>query len=796
MKIIRKITKGLLLTTVAIFVFSINLSYSPNKTSSFEFRVSSFSGIEHQTELTSGYAVSQKLSDYFVIKVHAQTISCTTDADCTPPNVCSSNTCKNPGPVVVTATKEAPLLSDTIKSIAQKSQIIFKIFHPAIYFFTKHIGNFMNPDLVYGGKMGEMLKGIWIVSRNIVNIIFVLFLLYYAVMYIFNFGGESKTDVVKILPWFALTLIAVNFSWMASKLIVDAANVATNIAFAIPSGVKGVVTTPTDTKCKISADGTKLDNYNCSPSAIYIPFDSIREMNFSTADCTNGVNVGVADETGKINYSFAEVVDGFKEAYPSGADPKKSSPFYQTTVYCWGDMDIGKFNSTNAAFQLTYSMARVQNLPKAQTGDSISKLAIGTIFALFIEIVYLLAFAALMIALIFRVAMLWILVAFSPFIVLLMFMEHYGLGKGAEKVKTYLSMDAFIKWAFAPAKVAVVWAIGFIMITAGQTATTDIFNKYDISSSVSGKVFNVNSFFMGMNSLSEMIWLLMTIMIIWMGTFAVLSDLEGAKLITDQINTTGKRFFTAVASTPKIAPIIPTIDPVTNKLNWKDRRRLSDYDPATMWIEKFGAKYTEDRIPPQQLYNAQAKFKDPTLDVATLVRAKDKPGDAFAEYSRITGLNAEQIKKTLKEEGVRKMLELNPKLDKQTIEDLTKNIMKGASGGYPGTVPTPAAAKPAPTDAAALEKAFRNVIQTEKVKAEITGLDTDKLIAKAVKLKQDKPSMSDENAVLEAAKALKEEAKEAAKKAAIAGRPGAAPAPPPAAPRPAPGRPAAPSPGP
>ena len=74
-------------------------------------------------------------------------------------------------------------------------------------------------------------------------------------------------------------------------------------------------------------------------------------------------------------------------------------------------------------------MARVQNLTRANTSECLSRSwPLAPCSRCLIQIVYLTAFASLYIALIIRVAFLWILMAFSPFIVLLMFTKDIGVG--------------------------------------------------------------------------------------------------------------------------------------------------------------------------------------------------------------------------------------------------------------------------------------------------------------------------------------------------------------------------------
>lgn len=578
--------------------------------------------------------------------------------------------------------KEAPTTDETIKKIASRTNLIYKLFHPLIFFFTKHISNFLGTDLVYGGKMGEMLHAIWVVSRNIVNIVFVIILLFLAVRHIF--GSDENSDIKKILPTFALMLIAVNFTWLGGKLIVDAANVATNVVFSIPSGVKGVVDLTKDAKCEILDGGTKT-NFYCTPSAIYSGTSATKEINLTTEQC----NKLPENDTYKDIYA-TNVKDGYSETYPEGSDKNgdlvdKESPFYNTRTFCWDNLDIGKFDSSNAAYQLTYSMARLSNLPKAQNTTSIVDLGIGTIFAAVIMVVYLISFGALFIALVFRVAFLWIIVAFSPFIVLVYFLKKAGLEgfTGGDEIGKFLSLGAFAKWAFAPAQVAAIWSVGFIMVTTGQTSTTDIFSKLDNTGRVTGQFYQVSSIFMGMNSLKEIIWLIMTIIIVWVGTFAVLGKLEGISAITNKINEKGKTFANLIGTAPLWAPIIPTLQ--NGKLDWSKRTNVQSLDPTSA-LAKAKAHYTGSAYADTNKMNEfNINFKKAIAGVvATDFNTKDPKLLLKAFEKHTNGMGASYIKNASEPDIVR-ILKGNS-ATRERAEEIGKILKTHADSNSPAAI--------------------------------------------------------------------------------------------------------------
>src|SRR5690606_24640685 len=132
--------------------------------------------------------------------------------------------------------------NDYIQELADKMTIFHQFFSPLINFFSTQIGNFLGNEHLFSGAMGEMLKNLWVISRNLVNIFFVGALLWIAIKAIGgDFFGE-ETDLKKELLKIAVFLVLVNFSWLGTKVILDAANVTTTIAFSLPTGVSNVAT--------------------------------------------------------------------------------------------------------------------------------------------------------------------------------------------------------------------------------------------------------------------------------------------------------------------------------------------------------------------------------------------------------------------------------------------------------------------------------------------------------------------------------------------------------------------------
>ena len=457
---------------------------------------------------------------------------------------------------------------DLINKVAEYATYVHRFFYPLINFFAFHTGDFLGTDYIYAGSMGDMLNKIWIVSRNIVNIVFVLILLFLAIKEIFFIKEEGTGELKKHLIRLTLLLVAVNFSWLATKVVLDTANVATNIVFALPTGVASAgIEKIIDQKCDVNPevvqpDGTKKKMTNttsgsCMPTGIYAPVSSDTSKKYqylSEEECNKDGGIdkkyqGAADSAfdakGDINTTLKD------------ADPNKQ--YQDMTTYCWGSINFFNYNKNTSAIYLVYGMARIQNLVNSSADESVVQLSVGILFSLLIQVAYLLALAALFIALILRMAMLWLFVAFSPFLVLLMYFG--GQGGAGSAVTDKFSVKEFINWAFVPTMVGAVFSVAFIMLAAGQSITgKDPTFLQQGGMTLGTKLFKFKTLFMGMDTIQEFIWLVMVLVVLWMGVFAILGKLKVGQKVFSKNNEWGQSGATFLAKLPYYAPVIPMVN--------------------------------------------------------------------------------------------------------------------------------------------------------------------------------------------------------------------------------------------
>ncbi len=450
-------------------------------------------------------------------------------------------------------------IEELLNDVTKKSAKAHYIFSPLINLASFHIGSFLGTDYIFEGAMGDMLKKIWVISRNLVNIGFVFILLWLALKTIV-WPEATIDDLKKKLLTFTILLVVVNFSWLATKLVLDSANVITHIVFAIPSGISDPVNFDSPTgfePCKVNAneteDGTGAKTTlsgQCYPTAIYAPADAALNSDIIYWQDKDGD--GACADLGSRYEGRAD------SAYFDGKINTNASPdnkdLQRRTSMCMESINLFKFDQNTAVPYLTYGSARIQNLTRTTTNSSnLIKTATSILIPLAIQAAYAIALFALLFALVVRMMMLWILVGFSPFLVMAYWFKD---SESVSEVKEYFSIEQFINWAFVPAKVGAIFVISFIMISAGQSLGSSVGSWADNSDFVF-KLLDQRSIFGNLDSIQYIVWLLMSLATLWLGTFAVLSKLKFVNTVTDAVGSAGRTFASQVATLPYWAPILP-----------------------------------------------------------------------------------------------------------------------------------------------------------------------------------------------------------------------------------------------
>ena len=572
---------------------------------------------------------------------------------------------------------------DFMSTIARTARLTHRLFAPFINYFSFQIGNFLGIDYIYSGPMGDMLHKIWVISRNLVNISFVFILLWLALQTIFSpeFGID---ELKKKLLTFALLLVAVNFSWLGTKVVLDAANVVTHAVFAIPSGISN----PPTADCRINtSDPTKPYTGSCYPTTIIAPANST-----ATAPLYWEDKEGNDDACAEIKERYSGKSDSAytseNELNPDASESNKS--LQGRASYCMENLNLVKYDQNTAVIYLTYGMARIQSLVTSVESADPDDLAVGVLLSLVIQLAYTVALLALFIALIARMAMLWFFVAFSPFMILVIWFKGKDDIDSGEGFK--FGYNEFINYAFAPAYVGAIFAVTFIMISAGQSVgemTGTLFDNVNAKSGVAVQILEIKSLFGSIGSLQSFIWLLMSLVVLWMGTFAMISKISIVKNITDKIKTAGVEAATMVGKAPYWAPILPLGqggEKASVKSLW------DTVSPFQNLQRKYdAANGGGDSVRQTKSFQSNLKKSNVTNELRRIAKLLEKPNAKLSENE------AKGIARQLGFSSPKELLEMN----KQSFVDGINNV-QGLPSGFgdklhseisdalkPSTAPTP-----------------------------------------------------------------------------------------------------------
>lgn len=592
---------------------------------------------------------------------------------------------------------DAKTKEDIMQDVAKMAAKSHRLFAPLINFFAFQIGNFLGNDYVYQGTMGKVLHNIWVITRNLVNIAFVFLLLWIAIKTIFM--PESGIDELKKnLIKFTMLLVAVNFSWLATKVVLDSASVVTHIVFSIPSGI-GTPPAMGDpgTECQVNTNDKEPIKGLCYPTTIIAPADSgssrpyyWQDKEGEDDDCAKVKKAYYGDEDGGVSvsaYNADETINEFAS--------EENKKFQKRTSFCMESLNLFKYDQNTAVIYLTYGMARIQNLVNATSGGDFLQLSVGVLLSVIIQIAYTVVLGVLLFVLIFRVMMLWLLVAFSPLLVLIVWFDG-GIGDIGES----FSLEVFVRWAFVPAKVGAIFSVAFIMISAGQSLgdiTTTAIDNLATKSGFTYKLLEQKSLFAGMDSLQSFIWLLMTLVVLWMGVFAVVGKLTVIGGWLSSLGETGKNFAVTVASLPYIAPILPlgkggqSVSAKSMVNNVDIVSKINDYAEANGGGR---IRNVVDMAQKASRMNYEKDFKrlvDGNMD--------NHQANVLAKQLGYNGGLAELMKEDTKtvKEGLKKITGLQPGGEDAIYDAFTKlNVSQDKTIGRGGAIDT-AAAPPSPS---------------------------------------------------------------------------------------------------
>ena len=518
------------------------------------------------------------------------------------------------------------------------------------------LGLVTNSDLIFNDGIVRILFSLWQLSRNVVNVAFAILLIVGAILTIVT----ANTDRVKgVLPKFVMAVILVNFSWFIPRVIYDVSQVVAYSVFQLPTWVGGA-------DCityKWAADGM-------GPPAP-IPCQVVNDIRFF-------------EDTDKITDK-------------KGGWDCTLKPLVCVQLKDFNDKEVLDRNDKQALLfnALTINYARLKNLASVidagrvagQQATPISALMMWFVKVIVVLVIHIALFfpvLALVCAFFIRIPVLWLTMAFMPFVVL-------GFVVDQIKNETDKISDAFIKAAFLPAIVGIPFAIGFIMLNvASGVAMPNI------------RGLNVRlPLIAGVDNFWQVFWLALSLGILWEGVFMALK--KGPEIV-NHFSAGIKGFGEAAGRVAIKAPLsVPLPFPgatggmsVRGMLKTLDTRQMEhtlDSNPGDFWSKM--KTNADDNRAAKITDKAASHFQATIINNIDAVGAKADSGKLVADALAQMQKDSPQLTELLSKDdqlraALAKLRKMNVTIDAQREEKIKKALANPpptptAPPGRPGT---------------------------------------------------------------------------------------------------------------
>jgi hypothetical protein len=397
-----------------------------------------------------------------------------------------------------------------------------------IFIFLSYL---LDPNFIFNlsnGSFMDMLNEVWQLSRDLMNVIFALALIGAAIYTIVTANQEFvRSHIAKFL----MAIILVNFSWFFPQVILDVANVTAATIYGIPS----LLASKGQLQCTVTQDQKPTD----PATAAGCKQKTDNGVTWYVCPCRR-----VLDAQFFVTDAFANAANQFGQATPV------NSPWYCfSDIVCvkYGPLDMKTVAGHSAILNgLIVNEARLGDLaavPKVQPGNSVVAMInfmIKEVLLLAIHVALFFPLLALLLAFAIRIPVLWLTMAFMPFIFLSFIVDQAFITEYPKKLWEY-----FLKAAFLPAMVAIPFTVGFIMINAGTQIDSNPLDQLKIP-----LIDQIGNFW-------ELLWMLMSVGIIWIGVFAVLEKAGIMGAGASAIKRFGESIGRIAIKAPLAVPIIP-----------------------------------------------------------------------------------------------------------------------------------------------------------------------------------------------------------------------------------------------
>ncbi len=420
------------------------------------------------------------------------------------------------GAGAVTSQAARGQLGWSVHDILLKLGTINTFMHILLLIVLDFVQYLIQSDFFTNPAMMDALNKIWQLSRDIMNVGFALMLVGTAIYTIIT---AKKDFAMGKISTFVIAVILVNFSWFFPRVIIDVSNILTGTIYTVPKilgnftcNTFGEGPNPVPQKCKVLTD--KLLFGDEAEQAKFCGAD------YRTANCVCQTGIGC--------YKLKD----FDTAVNEGS----------STSNVMLNGLVVNFTKILALNKIPDTAAGPQPLGARQGFYVNLQILMSIMTVLVIQLAVLLPLIGLVVGLFLRIIILWVTIAFMPFI----FLGYVVNGKIGTNVFGFETdvWKEFINAAFLPAMVAVPITIGFVMLTTVVSIPPP---------AGFGTQFQ-KPLIQGM-SWWGMLWMVAAIGILWKGAFAALKKSEIIGNFTEKIKGFGENIFGAAIQLPLLTPL-------------------------------------------------------------------------------------------------------------------------------------------------------------------------------------------------------------------------------------------------
>jgi len=462
-------------------------------------------------------------------------------------------------------------LDKALLKLQQTINVGFGLVHATFWPILLMIGSLMDNDLIFGPGIGERLREIWVIMRNIVNIAFVFLLLVVAFYNVTGLGGEGNFALKTVLPKFVLALVAVNFSFLACKIILDAANVVSMAVYDITGSIEDYDASEIKSQMEymLCNDPTTISNTGAGTTVTTASSASSSGTDSAAAAESSSSEGWSYKNANPISKAFccSSNTEGDETCTTTGETP-------QTITASKADTEderkiFGAFNDAGKSFfrQVDQnnigiimainlgSLNHLTEVASSKTGVGIKDLPINTLFSILMYVVFGFAYVALFIVLLARLVVLWFVIALSPLIALTMVVPQ--INQYASELNL---TEKFMQHLIAPIIIGLSMSIGYLLtdkIKSEGAAGIDIGGIGNSSVESLTDAGGAGTFLApNVSDLQQLMIICIAVAVVWLGVFGA-ADKTIASSVTSPIKEFGTKAAKFLAKLPTYAPIVP-----------------------------------------------------------------------------------------------------------------------------------------------------------------------------------------------------------------------------------------------